>query len=81
VNRTPLAVHRFVAGLTQEQLAERVGMRAASICAIERGRAKPQRRTAIALGRALDLAPSELFGSEYRDLDDRPEPQGPGGPG
>ncbi|HEX5502440.1 MAG TPA: helix-turn-helix domain-containing protein, partial [Thermomicrobiales bacterium] len=51
---------RRAAGLTQEQLAERSGLSAAGISALERGaRASPQRETVRLLADALALAPAE----------------------
>src|ERR687885_215106 len=42
--------HRLAAGLTQEQLAERAGLGARSVQDLERGVARPLRRTARAGG-------------------------------
>ncbi len=52
--------HRRVAGLSQEQLAERAGLTAQAVSALERGfRRAPYRDTVHALARALALGPAE----------------------
>src|SRR5207302_8215707 len=51
---------RAAAGLTQEELAERAGLTAAGVSALERGhRRRPHPHTVRALARALGVASSE----------------------
>src|SRR5579871_1078084 len=54
-----LREHRLAAGLTQETLAERAGISARSIQAIERGTNKPHRDTVERLAEALGLPQGE----------------------
>src|SRR5260370_29177388 len=54
-----LKEHRLAAGLTQEALAERAGISARGIQALERGQSRPQRETARRLAVALGLPPEE----------------------
>lgn len=56
-----LAISRFSAGLTQEELAERVGISRVSISNLERGQHQPRRITALALAEALGCTLTELF--------------------
>ncbi len=57
---TVLRSYRLAAGLSQEALAERAGMSANGISALERGyRRTPHRETVALLARALALAPDE----------------------
>jgi transcriptional regulator with XRE-family HTH domain len=49
-------------GLTQEELAGRVGLAVQSLCRIERGRALPSVSTLAALVRELGLPVGPLFG-------------------
>ncbi len=52
--------HRLAAGVSQEQLAERAGLTAQAISALERGfRRAPYRDTVRALARALALSPAD----------------------
>ena len=53
-------IARQVAGLTQLQLAEAVGVRESLITRIESGRAKPDRATAERIGQILGKRPLEL---------------------
>ena len=56
--------HRLSAGLSQEALAERAGISAPAIAALERGRrVAPRPETLLLLSRALVLTPEdqELF--------------------
>jgi transcriptional regulator with XRE-family HTH domain len=51
---------RQVAGLTQEELAERAGLTAAGVSALERGhRLRPYSHTVLALAAALGLPEDE----------------------
>jgi transcriptional regulator with XRE-family HTH domain len=49
------------AGLTQDALAEIVGMAAAEISRLERGRRDPQQHTIVRLVRGLDVSAAELL--------------------
>src|SRR5215472_11076991 len=51
--------HRRQAGLTQEDLAERAGLSAKAISALERGERRPRARTLLSLARALNLSAEE----------------------
>ena len=59
--RTPLSVHRFAAGLTQKQLADRAQVTRETVVALEHGRHSPRRLTADALSAALGVPAEELF--------------------
>ncbi len=59
--RTHLKRFRVSAGLTQEQLAERVGVTRQTILSIEKGRYKPSIELALALARAFDAPVESLF--------------------
>ncbi len=48
-------------GLTQAQLAEKVGVARVSIVAIENGRFIPTIETALRIGRVLDVPLNQLF--------------------
>jgi DNA-binding XRE family transcriptional regulator len=61
MRRSPLAVHRFTAGLTQEELAVRAHISREAVIALEQGKHRPRRLTARALADALDVPVSELF--------------------
>jgi putative transcriptional regulator len=57
---SPIALRRFVAGLTQADLAERAGISRDTISRLERGE-HPRLVTARALSRALGVAVTDLF--------------------
>jgi transcriptional regulator with XRE-family HTH domain len=48
--------------LTQEELAEKAGISAATVVNIERDNQEPQFRTIRKLAKALDVDPTELVG-------------------
>ncbi len=48
--------------LTQEELAEKAGVSAATVVNIERNNQEPQFRTIRKLARALEVDPTELLG-------------------
>ena len=48
--------------LTQEELAEKAGISAATVVNIERNNQEPQFRTIRKLAKALDVDPTELLG-------------------
>lgn len=52
---------RLRRGLTQAELAEKIGMRQSNICGLERGRQRPSVQTAHALAAALGVSPDALF--------------------
>lgn len=52
---------RMLAGLTQEQLAEQLGVSRQTVVAIERGRYSPSLEYAFKLSRILDAPIEELF--------------------
>jgi putative transcriptional regulator len=57
---SPIALQRFVAGLSQADLAERAGISRDTICRLERGE-HPRIVTARALARVLGSTVAELF--------------------
>jgi putative transcriptional regulator len=56
-----LRMHRARLALTQEELAERVGVRRQTILAIEKRRYLPSALLAFQLARALGIGVDELF--------------------
>jgi transcriptional regulator with XRE-family HTH domain len=58
---SPLAIHRFSAGLTQAELGARAGRTRATVANLEAGRNKPRRLTAESLAAVLGVEPSDLF--------------------
>ena len=60
----PARRRRKERGLTQEQLAERVGCSQATVFDIETGRNQPSLAMAMAFARALDTTVDELFGED-----------------
>ncbi len=80
-----LREHRRIAGLTQEELAERATLSREAISSLERGeRTRPQRETVALLAEALDLDPEqrETFSIAGRSgahsgLEQRSRPVGP----
>jgi putative transcriptional regulator len=59
-----LAAARGRAGLSQQQLAERIGVRKLTILRIENGRSRPSVDVALALSRELDTTVEALFGAD-----------------
>ena len=59
--RCDLKKYRILAGLTQEDLADRVGVRRETIIRLEAGRYNPSLKLAIALSRAVDAPIEALF--------------------
>jgi putative transcriptional regulator len=57
---SPIAIRRFIAGLTQADLAERAGISRDTISRLERGE-HPRLVTARALARALGTPVGDLF--------------------
>ncbi|MFI5932586.1 helix-turn-helix domain-containing protein [Actinoplanes sp. NPDC051494] len=74
-----IAGRREELGLTQEQVAERSGVRQSDISRIERGRANPTRATlekiAAALGAQLTLVPMGAVPIETATMDADPDGQ------
>lgn len=64
---SPCRAARFVAGLSQEELAAQVGTTRQTISSLERGTSLPSVTLAIAIARALDCTVEELFASVDRD--------------
>ena len=62
IKLTNLRHHRVLAGLTQEELAERAGVSPATIVRIERNQAEPHISTMRKLAQALNVDPTELLG-------------------
>lgn len=65
--RSHVREHRQRAALTQEDLAERVGVSRQTILAIERGNYTPSVALAILLARALGTTVESLFDLETGD--------------
>ena len=62
--------HRLMAdGMTQQQLAERVGVTRQTIISIERGRYRPSVELALRLARVFEVPVEELF-----QLSDKEQP-------
>lgn len=59
-----LRLARLAAGISQDQLAERVGVSRQAIAAMERGRHDPSLTVALRLAAALGSTVEELFGKE-----------------
>lgn len=59
--RCDLKKYRILAGLTQEDLAVRAGVRRETIIRLEAGRYNPSLKLAIALSRAVDAPIEALF--------------------
>lgn len=53
--------HRLLAGLTQQQLADQVGVTRQTIFSIEKGKYTPSVALALYLSTALDTTVEELF--------------------
>jgi len=67
---------RKQAGLTQEGLAERVGLNPKYISGIERGRENPTLDTLLRLARELGAPPVELFDFDLVGIDGRRDEKG-----
>ncbi len=61
VKLTRLRVRREAAGLTQDQLAELVGISRQSLGKLERGDTEPRPSTIVRLARALGCEPKDLM--------------------
>lgn len=59
--RCDLKKYRILAGLTQEDLAVRAGVRRETIIRLEAGRYNPSLKLAIALSRSVDAPIEALF--------------------
>ena len=64
---------REIRGLTQRELAVRVGIRQPNLCDIERGRYTPGLPLAFRLSDALDCGVRELFAFDYGPPKERAE--------
>jgi predicted ATPase/transcriptional regulator with XRE-family HTH domain len=70
--------HRTLAGLSQEELAERAGLTVSAVSQLERGaRRRPKPRTVRALAEALGLAPADHAALLDRARDGSPTTPGP----
>jgi putative transcriptional regulator len=65
--RNHLKQHRARLDLTQEELAERVGVRRQTILAVEKGHYAPSALLALLLARALGMSVDELFELEFEE--------------
>ncbi len=54
-------IHRLLANLTQEDLAQKVGVTRQTVLAIEKGNYAPSVTLALRLGRTLNCTVEELF--------------------
>lgn len=59
--RTIIKEHRARLGLTQEQLADKVGVRRETIVFLEKGKYNPSLRLAHDISKALGMRIDELF--------------------
>lgn len=65
--RIHLRHHRQAGGMTQQTLAERVGVTRQTIISIERGRYRPSIELALQLARVFGVSVEDLFELENRD--------------
>ena len=56
-----LKLHRINAGLTQLELANRLGVKERVICFWETGRSEPHIEQAVDIARILETEPKEIF--------------------
>ena len=56
-----LKLHRIKAGLTQFELAKRLGVKERVICFWETGRSEPHIEQAVDIARVLETEPKEIF--------------------
>jgi len=56
-----LKLHRIKAGLTQLELANRLGVKERVICFWETGRSEPHIEQAVDIARILETEPKEIF--------------------
>ena len=56
-----LKIHRIKAGLTQFELAKRLGVKERVITFWETGRSEPHIEQAVDIARALDVEPKDIF--------------------
>jgi putative transcriptional regulator len=69
--RNHLRRHRLAAdGMTQQELADRVGVSRQTVISIERGRFRPTVELALRLARTLGVSVESLF--ELTDEEERP---------
>lgn len=61
---TRIREHRTRLGMTQEQLAEAVGVRRETIVFLEKGRYNPSLKLAVDVARVLGTSVEELFAFE-----------------
>jgi len=61
INNTHLILRRYALGMTQKQLAERVGIGKDQISRIESGRAMPSIKTLVTLCRTLQTNPNQVL--------------------
>ena len=59
--KTRIKEYRVKYGITQEKLAEMVGVRRETIIFLEQGRYNPSLRLAVSVARVLDAAVEDLF--------------------
>jgi putative transcriptional regulator len=59
--RSHLRRHRLAADLTQQELADRVGVTRQTVLSIEKGKYRPTVELALRLARALDVEVEALF--------------------
>jgi len=61
IDNTHLILRRYALGMTQKQLAERVGIGKDQISRIESGRAMPSIKTLLTLCRELHTQPNKVL--------------------
>lgn len=66
--KTKIRELRAKMGLTQEELAQQVGVRRETIVFLEKGKYNPSLKLAYKVARALDTAIEEVFTFEDEDL-------------
>jgi putative transcriptional regulator len=70
IMKNNLKPHRQIAGLTQEELAEKVQVSRQTIHAIEKGKYNPSVQLALKLARVLEKELTQLFELEDGDWQD-----------
>ena len=65
--KNKLKVHRAIHDLTQEQLAQKLGVTRQSIVAIEKGKFNPSTQLALKMAEVLETTVHEIFTLEDSD--------------
>ena len=63
-----LKFHRIKVGLTQLELAKRLGVKERVICFWETGRSEPHIEQAVDIARILEVEPEEVFPNMFSNV-------------